>query len=152
MIRTIQKKVAQAGGQVRNAFLGIVARGSSKALQLKGFADEVLQETELFQHVGFASFIPPNAKAVIIPLQGKTSKSIVVATSGGSIQINLSDGETCIYDQFGHSVWLKQDGIYITGDLFVDGEVRDKKSSMQEIRDTYNSHKHGSSPTPDQPM
>lgn len=160
MISTIQKKVAQAGGQVRSAFLGIVARGSAKALQLKGFADEVLQETELFQHVGFSSHVPTTARAVIIPLQGKTSKSIVVATSGGAIQIDVSDGETCIYNQFGHSVWLKEDGTHIKGDLFVesgnlnvvDGDVIDKTGSMQDMRDAYNKHKHGSSPTPDQPL
>ena len=129
-------------------------------MQLKGFADEVLQETELFQHVGFSSHVPTTAKAVIIPLQGKTSKSIVVATSGGAISIELSDGETCIYDQFGHSVWLKEDGTHIKGDLFVengnlhvkDGDVIDKTGSMQKMRDTYNKHKHGSSLTPDQSM
>ncbi|MEZ2600752.1 phage baseplate assembly protein V [Kluyvera intermedia] len=32
--------------------------------------------------------------------------------------------------------------VKITGDLDVDGEVRDKNGTMQEIRDTHNSHDH----------
>lgn len=161
MINAIQRNVEKARGQVRNAFFGIVARGSAKVLQLKGFADEVLQEVEILQHVGFASFIPKDARAVIIPLQGKTSKSIVIATSGGVIAVDLSNGETCVYDQFGHSLWLKEDGTHIKGgDLFVDdgnlhvknGDVIDKKGSMQEMRDIYNEHTNGNTPPPDQKM
>lgn len=152
MIDAIRSQIGKAASQVRQSFLGIVARGSAKALQLKGFADEVLTDTELYQQVGFSSFIPEGAKVVVIPLQGKTAKSIVVATSGGAITIDLSDGETCIYDQFGHSVWLKEDGTHIEGDLFVNGEVKDKKGTMQEMRDQYNQHKHGSSPAPSPQM
>jgi len=160
MIGSMQRQVARGMGQVRQTFLGVVARGGSRLLQLTGLADEVLDETELVQQVGFSSYIPEGCRVVVIPLQGKTSKSIVVATSGGAIQIDVSDGETCIYNQFGHSVWLKEDGTHIKGDLFVesgnlnvvDGDVIDKTGSMQDMRDAYNKHKHGSSPTPDQPM
>lgn len=152
MMDAIRSQIRKAKTQVRQCFLGIVARGSSSSLQLKGFADEVLQEVELVQQVGFSSHVPDAAKVVVIPLQGKTSKSIVVATSGGAITINVENGETCIYDQFGHSVWLKQDGTHIEGDLFVNGEVFDKKGSMQEMRDTYNAHTNGNTPTPNPQM
>lgn len=157
MIDAIRSQISKSKTQVRQCFLGIVARGSAKALQLKGFAGEVLQEVELVQHVGFSSHVPDAAKVVVIPLQGKTAKSIVVATSGGAITINVAEGEACVYDQFGHTVWLKKDGTHIGGgDLFVDdgnlyvknGDVIDKKGSMQDMRDIYNKHKNGNSPTP----
>lgn len=160
MMDAIRSQISKAKTQVRQCFLGIVARGSSSSLQLKGFADEVLQEVELVQHVGFSSHVPDAAKVVVIPLQGKTSKSIVVATSGGAITINVGDGEACVYDQFGHTVWLKKDGTHIGGgDLFVDdgnlhvnGNVFDQKGSMQEMRDTYNAHTNGNTPTPSPQM
>ena len=84
-VGAIQSQVTKGLGQVRQAFWGIVARGGAKALQLTGFADETLQEVELVQQVGFASYIPKNAKVVVIPLHGKTAKSIVIATSNGSV-------------------------------------------------------------------
>lgn len=152
MIDVMRQQIAKATAQIRQSFLGIVARAGSDKLQLKGFADEVLQETENYQHVGFSSHVPEGANVVVLPLQGKTSKSIVIATKGGNITVDVAEGETCIYDQFGHSVWLKKDGIYIKGDLFVDGEVKDKKGTMQQIRDTYNSHNHGNTPPPSQQM
>ena len=117
-----------------------------------------MDEVELIQHVGFSSFVPKDARVVVIPLQGKTAKSIVVATSGGAIVIDVQEGETCIYDQFGHSVWLKEDGTHIAGDLFVDGKVQatgdviDKKGSMQEMREKYNSHTNGNTPQPSPQM
>lgn len=151
--------VARGLGQVRQAFFALVARGSSKVLQLQGYADEVLQEVEVVQQVGFSSHIPEDAKVVVIPLQGKTAKSIVVASKGGKVVIEVPEGETCIYDQFGHHVWLKEDGTHVGGNLFVDGnvvatgDVSDQKSSMQSMRDTYNSHRNGSdTTTPDKVM
>lgn len=158
MIEAVQRQIQKGLGQIRQSFLGIVARGGSKLLQFTGFADEVLDEVELFQQVGFNSFVPKDARVVVIPLQGKTSKSIVIATSGGSIVIEVEEGETCIYDQFGHSVWLKEDGTHIEGDLFVNGKVQatedviDKKSSMQDMREIYNGHTNGNTPQPSQQM
>lgn len=152
MIDAIQRQIGKAQNQVRQSFLGIVARAGSSVLQLKGFADEVLQDTEHYQHIGFSSHIPKDAQVVVLPLQGKTSKAIVIATKGGTITVDIGSGETCIYDQFGHSVWLKKDGTHIKGDLFVNGEVKDKTGTMQQIRDTYNSHTHGNTPPPNQQM
>lgn len=157
MIEAVQRQIQKGMGQIRQTFLGIVARGGSKMLQFTGFADEVMDEIELIQHVGFSSFVPKDARVVVIPLQGKTAKSIVIATSGGAIVVDVLDGETCIYDQFGHAVWLKEDGTHIKGgDLFVDngnlyvtnGDVIDKKGSMQDMRDKYNSHSNGNTPQP----
>ncbi|WP_228202662.1 phage baseplate assembly protein [Acinetobacter baumannii] len=135
-----------------------VARGGSKVLQLTGLPEETLQEVEFFQQVGFSSYIPEGSRVVVLPLQGKTSRSIVIATTGGPIVINVSEGETCIYDQFGHSIWLKKDGIKMKGNVDVDGyikateDISDKTGSMQEMREVYNDHKHGNSPPPTEPM
>ncbi|MDA3509400.1 phage baseplate assembly protein [Acinetobacter junii] len=164
MIKSLGARINKAGSQIRQTFLGIVARGGSKVLQLKGFTDETLQEIELIQHVGFNSYIPDSAKVVVIPLQGKTSKSVVIATTGGAVVVNLAEGETCVYDQFGHQVLLHKDGIKMLGDVEIIGklkvskdiksekEIFDKTSSMQAIRDAYNPHTHGSSPPPSNQM
>ena len=164
MIDAIQKQVNKGLGQIRQAFLGLVSRGGSSSVQLEGYTDEVLEDVEVIQHVGFASYIPEEVKVVLIPQQGKTSKAVIVATKGGAIVVDVATGETCIYDQFGHSVWLKEDGIHIKGDLFVDGniestqdikadgQVQDYKGTMQQIRDTYNGHVHGSSSGPNKAM
>ncbi len=161
MMRAVASQINKALKQIRQPLFALVARGGSKVLQLKGFADETLQEIELFQQVGFSSYVPDGARVVVIPLHGKTSRSIVVATTGGTVVVNVDEGETCVYDQFGHSLLLKEDGTHITaGDLFIDdgdlhvpnGNVLDQKSSMQAMRDIYNKHKHGNTPTPTEPM
>jgi phage gp45-like len=144
--------------------LGIVARGSSKVYSLKALQDETLQEIELIQQVGFNSHIPDSAKVIVIPLQGKTAKAVVVATTGGAVVVNVAEGETCVYDQFGHQVLLHKDGIKMLGDVEIIGglkvqkdiksekEVLDKTGSMQQMRDVYNEHLHGSSPPANPPM
>ena len=161
MMRAVAAQINKALKQIRQPLFALVARGGSKVLQLKGFADETLQEIELFQQVGFSSHVPDGARVVVIPLHGKTSRSIVVATTGGTVVVNVDEGETCVYDQFGHSLLLKEDGTHITaGDLFIDdgdlhvpnGNVLDQKGSMQAMRDIYNKHKHGNTPTPTEPI
>lgn len=158
MISAVQKQINKGLGQIRQAFLGLVSRGGSSSVQLKGFENEVLEDIEVIQQVGFSSYIPVDVKVVLIPQQGKTSKAVVVATKGGKIVIEVNEGETCVYDQFGHSLWLKEDGTHIGGgDLYVDDgnvyvngsiestkEIKDKKSTMQQMREVYNRHNNGS--------
>ena len=161
MIRAAAAQINKAIKQLRFPMLGIIARGSSKSLQVQGLQDETLQEVELIQQVGFSSFVPDSAKVVVIPLQGKTSKSVVVATTGGAVVVNVAKGETCIYDQFGHQVLLHETGIRMKGDVeIIEGgltvekdikslaQISDKTGSMQQMRVTYNIHLHGSSPPP----
>ena len=160
MIRSAAAQINKAIKQLRFPMLGIIARGSSKTLQVQGLQDETLQEVELIQQVGFSSYIPKGAKVVVIPSQGKTAKSVVIATTGGAILVNVADGETCIYDQFGHQVLLHENGIKMTGNVEIigglkvleniesEGEVSDKTGSMQAMRDAYNPHTHGNSPPP----
>lgn len=164
MMKSVSARIQKAASQVRQSFLGLVARGGSKSLQLKGFADETLQEVELIQQVGFSSYVPEDAKVVILPSQGKTAKSVVIATTGGKVVVNIETGQTCVFDQFGHQVLLHENGIKMLGNVEVIGsitateniesakEVLDKTSSMQAMRDAYNPHTHGSSPPPSTPM
>ena len=164
MMKSVGARIQKATSQVRQSFLGLVARGGSKTLQLKGFADETLQEVELIQQVGFSSYVPEDAKVVVIPLQGKTAKSVVIATTGGKVVVNVETGQTCVFDQFGHQVLLHENGIKMLGNVEVIGsitateniesakEVLDKTSSMQVMRDAYNPHTHGNTPPPSTPM
>ncbi|AZN69313.1 hypothetical protein DX910_14705 [Acinetobacter haemolyticus] len=156
-------KISRALAQVRQAFLGIVARAGIKA-QVTGNDDEVLEEMEIIQQVGFSSWIPEGSRVVIIPLLGKSSRSIIVGSTEAPVMITVSEGETCIYDQFGHQVLLTASGVKIKGDTEIDGkltvtndiesngQVSDELGSMLEMREKYNIHKHGNTPVPDQLM
>lgn len=85
MIGSTQRQIARGIGKSDKPFWVCGCKcGSSKLLQLTGVADEVLDEVELIQHIGFSSYIPEGSRLVIIPLQGKTSRSIVVVTDGNS--------------------------------------------------------------------
>lgn len=149
--------ISKSLSQIRQAFLGIVARAGAKA-QIQGLADEVMDEMEIYQQVGFSSWIPEKSRVVILPLMGKSSRSIIIASTEAPVMISVEEGETCIYDQFGHQILLHKDGIKIkgdveiVGDLKTTGQVSDVKGSMQVMRDAYNSHVHGNSPRPSPPM
>lgn len=157
MIGLMQKQAAKAAGQIRQAFLGVVARFDGGKLQLKGLSGEVLQSVDLIQHVGFASGLPVDARVVVLPLSGKTGRAVVIASRGGAVVVTVEDGQTCIYDQFGHQILLSENGIKMVGDVEVAGDfkankVSDAKGSIQQMRQTYNGHKHGNTPPPDTPM
>ena len=48
MMKAVAAQINKAMKQIRQPLFALVARGGSKVLQLKGFADETLQEVELF--------------------------------------------------------------------------------------------------------
>lgn len=156
--------ISKSLSQIRQAFLGIVARAGAKA-QIQGLADEVMDEMEIYQQVGFSSWIPEKSRVVILPLMGKSSRSIIIASTEAPIMISVEEGETCIYDQFGHQILLHKDGIKIKGDveiieggLIVEKDIKskanvsDKTNSIAQMRVAYNAHWHGNSPTPSIPM
>jgi phage baseplate assembly protein gpV len=74
--------------------------------------------------------------------------------------IKFSDGTLLQYDKKNHIFTLDIKGqtnitsskVIINGDLEVTGNISDKKGSMQEIRNIYNSHTHGNSSTPNGEM
>lgn len=97
---------------VRAAFRGVlnlVKSGSDiQQVQVSGLADETIQDLELMQHFGFTSVPPAGTQAVVIPLGGKTTHGIIVATENGSFRVKgLKNGETAIYDSSGSTIILK---------------------------------------------
>ncbi|WP_346556999.1 phage baseplate assembly protein V [Mannheimia haemolytica] len=97
---------------VRAAFRGVlnlVKSGSDiQQVQVSALADETIQDLELMQHFGFTSVPPAGTQAVVIPLGGKTTHGIIVATENGSFRVkNLNDGEVAIYDSSGSTIILK---------------------------------------------
>ena len=48
MMRAVAAQINKALKQIRQPLFALVARGGSRTLQLKGFAEETLQEVELF--------------------------------------------------------------------------------------------------------
>lgn len=101
---------------VRAAFRGVlnlVKSGSDiQQVQVSGLADETIQDLELMQHFGFTSVPPAGTQAVVIPLGGKTTHSIIVATENGSFRVkNLKNGEVAIYDSSGSTIILKNNRV-----------------------------------------
>ncbi|MCW9699710.1 phage baseplate assembly protein V [Avibacterium sp. 20-129] len=109
-----QTKAVAKGVQdsMRIAFRGVlnlVKSGSDiQQVQVSGLADETIQDLELMQHFGFTSVPPSGTQAVVIPLGGKTTHGIIVATENGSFRVkNLKNGEVAIYDSSGSTIILK---------------------------------------------
>lgn len=116
MMRKLAKQTKEVAkgvqDSVRAAFRGVlnlVKSGSDiQQVQVSGLADETIQDLELMQHFGFTSVPPSGTQAVVIPLGGKTTHGIIVATENGSFRVkNLKNGETAIYDSSGSTIILK---------------------------------------------
>lgn len=120
MIKEIHRHVAQAAARIRLAFRGelILVNSASpvQLVQMHGMAGEVLQGVELVQHYGFTSNPPAGSLGVAVPIGGKTSHSIIVATEHATHRLkNLKAGEGGIYDDTGQSIILTRDGIVVDG-------------------------------------
>ncbi|USE78057.1 phage baseplate assembly protein V [Cupriavidus gilardii] len=113
MWRDVDARIKRAVGTIRQAFRGVIGRvNSSPAVQLvqaEGLAGEALQDNELMQHYGLTSNPPPGTMAVIVPVGGKTSHGIIIATEHGQYRLKgLKSGEVALYTDEGDAVHLQR--------------------------------------------
>lgn len=106
-------RIAMAG--VRSAFLGVVGNvkrtSPIQRATVDGLASEAIPGVELWQHFGFTSTPPAGTQAIVLPLGGRTSASVIVATEAAAVRLVLNQaGEVAIYNQDGDYVWLKRNG------------------------------------------
>jgi phage baseplate assembly protein V len=165
--------IARSATRQRPAFRARLGRLNMAArVQLAtvdGLADEPLPDLELMQQFGFTSTPPDGTQAVVIPLGGRTSASVIIATEHAQHRLVLNDrGEAAIYAQGGTWVHVKLDGeVHVkastrvlidsaltetTGDLRVGGnieavgDITDQVDadgvSMAAGRAIYNGHNH----------
>ncbi|KNC89895.1 phage baseplate assembly protein V [Trabulsiella odontotermitis] len=113
MWNRIDSRINSALNRIRKAFRGGLIRvnstGGVQTIQGKGLAGESLQDVELFQHYGFTSNPLKGTMAIVVPVNGKTSHSIVIATEHASYRMkNLKSGEVAIYTDEGSYIVLKR--------------------------------------------
>ncbi|MCG9027412.1 phage baseplate assembly protein V [Laribacter hongkongensis] len=106
MLADIDRRIGRALAGIRQAFRGVLrgTRGGkgSQLAQVDGLAGEPLPDLELFQQFGFTSNPPAGTAVVVLPLGGRTSHGIIVATENGAYRIgDLKPGETAIFNAFG---------------------------------------------------
>ena len=127
----IRREIARAAAGSRHAFRAVL-KTLALATRVQrvggdGLAGEDLQDTELFQHFGFTSAPPAGTQYIVLPLGGRTSASVIVATESGAHRLALdAQGECRIYNQWGDYVHLKQDrSIHVKAQarVFVETEV-----------------------------
>lgn len=145
--------------QIRQALYGYVKR-RGEPLQVSGLSDEMIENVRIMQQVGFSSDLPVDTQVVMLPIGGRATNMVIVASGDAPIVVKAEQGETVIYDQFGHEIRLGKAGVSIKGDVIIDGnlsttgQVSDAKGTLTDIRQAYNAHQHsndGASP-PSIPM
>jgi len=110
----VRREVQRAASGARQAFRALRS-GLQRGLPVQlvdgdGLAAEQLKALELFQQFGFTSAPPAGTQLIVVPLGGRTSAAVVVATEHGVYRFQLgADGEAAVYNQWGDLVHLRQD-------------------------------------------
>lgn len=115
----IDKRIRRALGAIRMPFRivisGVNSQGGVQSIAGTGLAGEPVRDLEYFQQFGLTSVPPEGAMGVVMPLGGKTSHGIVVATEHMALRlVALNPGEVAIYSSEGAKVVIKQGRIVET--------------------------------------
>ncbi|WP_124076177.1 phage baseplate assembly protein V [Burkholderia gladioli] len=112
MMSEVNKAIDRALSGVRQAYRAVVALCSSDSpvqlAQMEGLSGEVTPDNELFQQYGFTSNPPAGTMAIVLPIGGRTSHGVVVATENASYRVQgLKTGEVAIYTSEGDSIVMR---------------------------------------------
>lgn len=169
----VKLMIERAASRQRPAFrarLGLLKADTRVQLaNIDGLSGEAQPDIEVMQHFGFTSTPPDGTQAIVLPLGGRTSASVIIATEHAAHRLHLDNrGEAAIYTDDGTWVYLKRGGhVHIkaatrvliecpltetTGDLLVGGDinavgnitdlVNDDGASMASSRAVFNGHTH----------
>ncbi|AOZ50943.1 phage baseplate assembly protein V [Chromobacterium vaccinii] len=113
MWHEVDQRIRRAFSNVRQGFRAVLTHvdsdGGVQAAQADALAGERLQDAELFQHYGYTSNPPPGSMAMVLPLGGRTTHSVVIATEHGSYRLqSLQPGEVALYSDEGSKIVLKR--------------------------------------------
>lgn len=113
MWNKVNQRIAQALQNIRQTFRAVISAADSSTkvqrVQMTGLAGEPLDGAEYFQHYGLTSTPPPGSMAIAVPVNGKTSHSVIVATEHGAYRlVALKTGEVALYTDEGVSIVLKR--------------------------------------------
>ncbi|HHR6226860.1 TPA: phage baseplate assembly protein V [Providencia alcalifaciens] len=109
----INQRINQALNSIRMAFRAELnatdSEGKVQTMQGEGLSGEPLQGQEIFQHYGFTSRPLPGTEAIVLPLGGRSSHGIVIATEHGAYRLaGLETGEVALYTDEGAKIVLKR--------------------------------------------
>jgi phage baseplate assembly protein V len=114
MMEQIRREIGRALAGVRGAFragqIGMQIATRIQRMEAEGLAGEALSDVELVQQFGFTSAPPDGSLLIVLPLGGRTSASVVVATEHGAYRFRVDNqGESALYSQWGDVVHLRKD-------------------------------------------
>ena len=75
--------------------------------QGKALEGEQMQAVEVVQQFGFTSGIPADSQLIVLPLSGRSSASVVIATEHGAYRLKVGQGEARMYSQEGAYIHIK---------------------------------------------
>jgi len=114
VIEQMRREINRALAGTRTAFRAVLTSCTTgtrvQRVNAEGLAGEPLQEMELLQQFGHTSAPPDGATLVVIPLGGRTSAAVVVASEHGGYRFKVDHkGEAALYNQWGDSIHMKKD-------------------------------------------
>ena len=108
IIEIIESRIARALRGLRFPYRArLTARDDAPGLQLAqadALAGEQAQAVEVLQQFGFSSGVPEGSDLIVIPLGGRTSASVIIATENAAYRLKVGPGEARMYSQDGASI------------------------------------------------
>jgi len=111
-----------------------------QTVQLKGLADEVLEEVENVGTYGFTSSVPAGGQAIVGFIGGNRDFPFVLALGHNDHRpVDLKAGESAVYSKFGNEIRLNKDGelVFNSGTDYA-VEYTELKKAFDELKQDFN--------------
>lgn len=101
-VDVIRREIRRALAGTRAAFRGVLQAYRHRAqgavlVRAEGVPGETLPDIELIQQAGVAAGLPAGTQVIVLPLGGRTTHSIVIASEYGAYRVQVGVGEVALH-------------------------------------------------------
>lgn len=121
-MKNLKDIVQKSINNIRTSIMGTITSVLQNTVFIQSSGEEAIRDVKIISPYGVFS-LPLNGQNGQIIFNNSLKKASLVGVEHNNLPIEINPGEVIIYNNTGTYIYIKDDSVYIKGNLKVDGNI-----------------------------